>query len=234
MMPEQGAWLSKNGFLGLKTGYLFDDTYDRKLRLVGQGTPSFHHHVGEGNWLSHLGVFTVNFADRVELFTTLGTLSAHWDHHPIEGIKISYHMPTHFCWGIGGRAILAYWKDLQFGVNASYLSYHSSLSSLKINHATHQEGEVALREWQVGIGISYRFKWFIPYMAMDYSDFRARIGQLKSIRSLVGTTHLTFKDVYPLGPIFGIGISPEKAFNINIECRFINENALSASCDFRF
>src|SRR5579862_7597158 len=37
LLPERGMWSSERGWLGVKAGYQFNDQYDRKLHLVGQG-----------------------------------------------------------------------------------------------------------------------------------------------------------------------------------------------------
>ena len=90
------------------------------------------------------------------------------------------------------------------------------------------------REWQVGAGVSYRIKWFVPYLGVDYSDFRAKIEHLGALHFILPNNHLTLKDSYPMGLFLGFGLSPEKAVNVNVEARLINENAFSVSADFRF
>ena len=149
MMPEKGMFISKNCFVGVKVGYEFDEVYDRKLHLVGQGLPHIHKSVNEAHLRTNLGVVTLNLRDRVELFTTLGTLSSSFKHHPVEEFKISYHSVNHFTWGGGGRVILAYWGDVQLSINASYLSCDSPLSSLKVNGSSYQKKE---RRWTFGSG----------------------------------------------------------------------------------
>jgi hypothetical protein len=184
----------------------------------------------------HFGVVTLNFNDRVELFSTLGTLNCELSHHPFSNIKISYHTDAHFAWGVGGRAILAYWGDLQVGVNAAYLQSTPSLSSLRMNekaYSTHHT-EFDFTQWQVGIGTSYRFPWVVPYIGVDYSNFRTRIEHLNSISAVIPSSHVTFKDTYPCGIFLGVGFAPHRAFNLNLEARFINENALSLSTDLKF
>lgn len=236
MMPERGAFISKNAWLGVKGGYEFDDVYDRKLQLVGQGLPDVRKEVQVSDSMSQFGVLTLSFGDRVEIFSTLGTLCLDIMHHPYKNEKVSYKTKSDFAWGVGGRVLLVYWGDVQLGVNASYVASDLSLSSIKVNSQPYsKEGsEVDFREWQVGIGASYRWNWFIPYLGVDYSDYRARFQYLDSLRALFPSRHVTFKDRYPMGIYFGFGLSPERAVNVNFEARLINENAITASADFRF
>lgn len=236
MMPEVGLFIPKEKWIGFKAGYQFDNVYDRKLHMEGQHLDGCRKSVQKYESLTNFGVATINFNDRVEVFGNLGSMSCEISHHPFSDTRISYHTPTHFIWGVGGRAILAYWGDLQVALNAAYAQSDLQLSSLKVNGSSYPKGhaEIDFSEWQVGIGVSYRLKWFIPYIGADYSDFRARIEHLDSIELLIPSKHVTFKETYPLGIFLGFGLSPHRAFSFNAEARFINENAVSLSADFKF
>jgi hypothetical protein len=236
MMPDDGAFISKEYWIGLKAGYEFDDVYDRHLHMAGKTPDHSQKKAQKYDSLSNFGVVTLNLNDRVEIFGLLGSMSAKLSQNLFEDTKVSYATQTDFAWGAGGRAILAYWGDLQLGLNASYVWSNLSLSSLKVNGRSFakEHTQFEFREWQVGIGVSYRFRWFIPYLGVDYSDFRTRIEHLNSIKFLFPEKHITFKEAYAMGLFFGFGISPVKAFNVNVEARLINENALTVSADFKF
>jgi hypothetical protein len=236
MMPEQGTFISREDWFGAKAGYQFDDVYDRRLCLAHRRVEGQSKKVQEYDSLSNQGVLTFNFNDRVEIFGTCGVFSFGLSQHPFEDTTVKYRAGTHLAWGVGGRAILAYWGDLQIGVNAAYLQSNLPLSSVKVNHEPYSTGhaQAQFREWQVGAGISYRSSWFIPYLGVDYSDFRTKIEHLNSLEFLFKNNHMVFKEEYPFGIFLGLGISPYKRFNINFECRFLNENAVSASGDFKF
>lgn len=236
MMPEVGAFIPKEVWFGIKGGYEFDFVYDRKLRMEGQHLKHCKKSVHTFESLSNFGVLTFNFNDRVELFTTLGEMSFEIKHTPLSQKKITYHTPAHFTWGVGGRAILAYWGDIQVSVNSAYLQSTPTLSSLKVGNQSYstRHTEFDFTQWQVGMGVSYRVQWFIPYIGFDFSNFRTRIEHLSSIEFLIPDQHVTFKDSYPCGIFLGFGLSPHRAFNVNFEARFINENAISVSADFKF
>jgi hypothetical protein len=236
MMPETGLFISKDQWFGLKVGYEFDWVYDRRLRMEGQRLEHCSKKVQTYESFSNFGVITLNFNDRVEIFGTLGAMSNEISQRPFSETKISYHTDAQFTWGVGGRAILAYWGDLQVSVNAAYVKSDPSLSSLKVNGNRYstRPTEIDFSQWQIGIGASYRINWFIPYIGVDHSDFRMRIEHLDVIKFLIPSKHVTFKDSYPIGVFLGFGLSPHRAFNFNIEARFINENAVSLSADFKF
>ncbi len=236
LLPEKGMWSSERGWIRVQAGYQFDYQYDRKLHLVGQGIAHLKKKVEKSDFKTQLGVLAFNFASRVELFSTLGTLSSTTKQQPLEHTKITYTSDPYFAWGVGGRALLAYWGDIQLGIDASYLSCTPPLSSIRINgkKIPKKNAQMDFSEWQIGMAVSYQLHWFVPYIGVDYSDFRARMHHLKSLKFLFPSDHATFKDSIPLGVYFGFGIAFEKALALNVEARFCNENAVSASADFRF
>ena len=236
MMPETGAFIPREVWFGVKAGYECDFVYDRKLRMEGQHldncSKKVHHYQSLGNY----GVLTLNFSDRVEFFSAFGALSCELSHTPFSNTKITYKTDSAFAWSVGGRAILAYWGDLQVSVNAAYLQSTPSLSSLRVNNSTYSTHgtEFDYTEWQIGLGLSYRFGGIIPYIGADFSNYRTRIEDLDSIRFILPSRHATFKDVYPCGFFLGLGLAPRRAFSFNFEARFINEYAVSGTADFKF
>ena len=200
MMPESGLFISKEEWFGVKVGYICDYVYDQSLRV--EGPQIDHGHKKNKNYycLSQFGVITANFNDRVEIFGNLGVLSSEIVQDLHSDTKISYRTLNHFAWGVGGRAILAYWGNLQLAANASYVESNPNLSALKVNSNSYSVKGAGLdyNQWQVGIGASYRINWFIPYIGFNYTNFRMRIENLSAIKSLIPSKHVTFKDTLPL------------------------------------
>ena len=237
MMPEEGMFISKEKWFGIKAGYEFDNVYVRKLHMEGDtGMDHSSKKVPKYDSLSNFGVVTLNFNQRVELFTTLGAMSCKLSQTPYPDTRVSYHTHTHFTWGIGGRAILAYWGNLQVSINAAYMQADLPLSSLEVNGKSYPKRHLKMdfREWQVGAGASYRVGWFIPYIGVDYSDYRSRIEDLRVLKFLFPKKHVTFKEKYATGMYMGFGLCPDRVFNLNLEVRVINENAVSVSADLKF
>jgi hypothetical protein len=131
---------------------------------------------------------------------------------------------------------LAYWGNLQLSLQASWLQAYPRLSSLEVNGKSYstRHSNVDFSTWQVGIGTSYQVKWFIPYVGVDYCNFRERFSHLDSLKEILPSKHTTFKDVYPLGIYLGFGLTANRAFAMNAEVRFINENAFTLSADLKF
>jgi Chlamydia major outer membrane protein len=236
MMPESGLFISKEEWFGVKVGYMCDYVFEQSLRVEGRQLKQRQKKSSPYHSLAQFGVMTANFNDRVEVFGSLGALSSEITQHLHSGTKIAYRTSNHFAWGVGGRAILAYWGNVQLGCNASYVGSNPNLSSLKVNsHSSSvKRAELDYNQWQVGIGASYRLRWFIPYVGFDYTNFRMRIENLSAIKFLISDQHITFKDTYPCGAFVGFGLSAHHAISMNVELRLINENAVTVSADFKF
>ncbi len=225
MMPERGVWISKDAWAGLKIGGLVDWVYDCPLEGHGRD----YHSLGE--W----GVLTLNFSDRVELYTTLGTLSCSW-HQSHEGSSIFYKTNSEFAWGVGGRAILAYWGELQLSLNAAYEQASPSLSQLRVDGQSYSisGGSVHFNPWQIGAGISYRWGWLVPYIGVDYLNLTLEAEELRSLAFLIPKERSFFSAPQPWGVFFGFGVGPPVGVNLNLEARILSEYAGSVSADFKF
>ncbi len=121
-------------------------------------------------------------------------------------------------------------------MNAAYEQSRPNLSQLKVNQTSYpvKRAKLDFNQWQVGIGTCYKIGWFIPYLGIDYANFRARIERLTTIEFLIPSKHVTFKETYPCGIFLGCGFTHHRAISANIELRLINENAVSVSADFKF
>ena len=229
-MPEYGFFIPKTFSLGIKGGYEVDWTYGASFDTKSQDLLE-----GEGygyNALSQFGVLTLNFVDRIELFGLLGAHSFQWEQERKEGGHISYHVDPSLAWGVGGRALLAYWEDFHLSINASYVS--SSPSSVRALADTVRDwsSDIHFNAWQVGGGFSYQFAWFVPYVGVDYINETIETGHFSS--PLLPQNGFTFNLKNPFGIYLGLGICVQKGWNLNIEARFINEEALSGSFDLKF
>lgn len=229
-MPEYGFFIPKTFPLGIKGGYEMDWTYGSNFH-----TSSLENLHDEGygySSLAQLGVFTLNFVDRVEVFGLAGSFSFQWDQERRGGGHISYEVDPSFAWGVGGRALLAYWEDLHLSINASYLD--CSPSSVRVAADTQRDwsSDIHFNAWQVGGGFSYQFAWFVPYVGVDYLNETIETGHFSS--PLLPEKGFTFTLKDPFGIYLGLGICVQKGWNLNIEARFINEESLSVSADIKF
>lgn len=235
MMPEQGLFFKKDAWLTLKAGYEWEDLFNRKL-TVREHRDHLKRRVGLYEAMGNFGVVTLGCNDRVEVYGVLGEEKATIHYHPYSDVRLHFTTQHEFAWTVGGRAILAYWGDIQLGVDAKYFQFNPSIHTLKVNGASINPDGAYYRygEWQIGLGASYRIQLFTPYIGLKYSDASAKMRHLNAIDALSPQKHLTMENAHPLGLFLGCGFALDRALNINFEARFFDETAITASTDLRF
>lgn len=234
MMPENGFFIRPDVVIGAKIGYVGDYTYEMPLKIRAHGPSAKSTRCYRA--LANLGLLTFNLGDRAELFGTLGTQDSTLEGARVEGMPLSYVAPTSLSWGLGGRAIVAYWGDLQFAVSASYLKSLPSLSSFRVGgllYSTHCI-DANVRNWQLGLGTSYRFRLFVPYAGVSYTQFKTTLSRLRHLDLPIPLHSLSFKNRNPFGLFVGIGLGLKQGFDLNLETRLFSGYGVSASADVKF
>lgn len=224
MMPEQDL-IFKQPWASLKTGYEYDAVFSRSFKIE---SPHEAQKIRKLTSHTQLGVLTLNLADRAELFGSLGSMASTLDtsiHHQ----DVEYKSDTHFAWSIGGRVLFAYWGNLQFGLSASYLHFFPRVHAPPMLNPSYKDLDYT--EWQVGAGISYHFGWLYPYIGTKYSQARAKYFHA---RHHLDDPSLILKSKKIPGLVIGCGLAPERGIAFNVEGRFIDETALTASVDIKF
>ena len=235
MMPEEGLFFKKEGWLTIKAGYEWDDLFDRKLK-VRTHKEHLKRRVGDYSAMGNFGVITLGCNDRVEAYGVLGTEKADIHYHPYSDTHLKFKTDHRFAWTIGGRAILAYWGNTQLGIDAKYFQFDPHIDSLSLNgRSLRPEGaRYHYKEWQVGLGVSQRINVFFPYLGLKYSNVQAKFRHLQAISSLFPKEKFTMENRHPMGVFLGLGISLERALNFNFEARLYDETAITVSTDLRF
>src|SRR5262249_4855304 len=96
MLPEKDL-LFPNLFFSSKAGYEFDDVFNRKLISSHKSDAR----VKKFSSSDQFGVLTWGFADRVEVFASLGQMSSHMKQHFSNQNAVSYQTHSHFAWSVG-------------------------------------------------------------------------------------------------------------------------------------
>jgi hypothetical protein len=214
MMPEEGLFFQKEGWLTVKAGYEWDDLFDRKL-TVREHKPHLKRTVKDYEGMGNLGVVTLGCNDRVEVYGGAGAMQAEIRYRPHSDIRLKYETGYRFAWMVGGRALLAYWGSTQLGVDAKYFQFDPQIDRLELNGSSinPQGAYYHYREWQVGIGVSHRMKWFIPYAGLKYADVRSKFRHLNAVSWIFPDKHFTMKNKYPMGVFIGCGVSIHSAWH---------------------
>jgi len=141
-------------------------------------------------------------------------------------------------WGVGLSMPIYEWKNCGIKLfvdgkyravnNIDYFSNYKSFSPFSYDggyySGSYAEPKflVNWQEWQVAFGAAKKFKYFMPYAGVKYSDFRE-----SSINSV------NYSDTI-VGIFIGCAITPIKAFSIDLQGRFIDETALAVKATYKF
>jgi len=233
MLPENGFLIPKNAWAGVKAGYEWDRVFDKSLRVAKGGIKK---NIDDFDLMSNSGILTLSFGDRVEAYGGLGTSHASLSDRPVSGTKIAYRTQDHLSWTTGGRAVLAFWGNTFIGVSVGYMQFFPHLSSIKVNKESYSidGAKMHYREWQVGVGVSQKVKFFVPYAGVQYTDVRAKMAHLHSLGSFFPRKYFLIKNQKEIGLYFGFALAADKVFCLNCEVRVINETAVSIAADIRF
>jgi len=137
-------------------------------------------------------------------------------------------------WGIGLSVPIYELKNygIKFFADGKYravnnIDYNSNAQSPS-SYSGSYFGSVAVpkflvdwQEWQLALGVAKKFKYWMPYFGVKYSDFREFSGdKANSSNTLVGI-------------FIGCAITPLKAFSIDLQGRFIDEAAFAVKATYK-
>ncbi len=93
-LPEEGFYFAKEAWLSLRLGYEGDFVFDRKMDK----------HVHPFKILENLGVATLGFFERVEVYGGLGSFSAKFHQHD-HGRRLKVETRSQLGWKVGTRVL---------------------------------------------------------------------------------------------------------------------------------
>ncbi|MFZ0565941.1 MAG: hypothetical protein WAM28_07140 [Chlamydiales bacterium] len=238
------AWSFRVGFYG-------DYVYNRHLEV------SHHNHRGGDiqttTLFTNAGYLVLNFCDRLDVFATLGATHLHiktddsaWDTTQIISTQSELDFVPHFSWSIGARATLLEFCCFGLGVEGQYFAFipepnyffeYSNGAFVYLDEAK----PAHYREWQVGLGISYRFSIscptvaMLPYAAVKWSGAHLDMNDFV-FEDINGDTYI-LNDVgskklwgYALGLTFTLC----DLMGVTVEGRWGDEKALYVNGQLRF
>ncbi len=237
----------------LRVGYVGDFVFDRHLK---NNLPAG---MMKSKINTQAGFIALNFADRLDLFTTLGAsrlqLLAISDslnqvlRFPPASRAITIESDTRFSWSLGARASLFECGPFGVGVEGQYFhtsTHVDSVSDQEVFLEYPDKVPMREREWQLGLGAYYLFlcegsfvSAAVPYAGIKWSSAHVNMGNsliinengLSSISSL---TLLNLCSQRRLGYALGVTLAFCNRFGLTVEARFRDERALFVNGEIRF
>lgn len=226
-LPQQGILIPEEKAVNFKLGYQVEKVFDQAMVLK---VPQY---ITSGNRISSFvnqGVVTLSIIDRLEIFSTFGTMKLSVKRAQFQGLEVEAQSKNSFVWSIGGRAMLLFWENTSLGGEASYLFSHSHLQSLWSNAMKVQIQDEPLKytEWQIQLALSQRVSLFSFYLGGAYS-----YNQL-SILLPWYPVYAVYKNKHKISMVLGSSLSAQKGLTFNVEAKFFGETSLGGNIDLRF
>lgn len=151
-----------------------------------------------------------------------------------EDESIKFKPKDKLAWGVGLSMPIYKWE--RYGIDLFADGKYRAVNNINYgtNYAPQSPGiigpirgisytaprtSVDWQEWQVAFGVAKKFKYFMSYLGVKYSDFRES-SKTKS-DSIVGI-------------FIGCSVAPIKALSIDLQGRFIDESAFTVKATYKF
>lgn len=215
---EEGFFIPDTCWGNFRLGFQSDYVPKKRLEVPGL-SPIQQFKIRS---IAESGSITVNIKERLDLYAFLGSgkgkISFVYRNHLFSG-----ESPMRFTWNSGAKLVLLEIKDTGIGVDVKYqgtwfpIQFEAPIGSTQIN----------MNEWQISGGISQKVGFFIPYFGVSvcYCNLYLKPQTFPQL-------HLKHEDL--VGIFFGFSLSSGSYFLANFEGRLINENAFTATAEFRF
>jgi len=215
------------GFIG--------DSLERKISIDS----------GDFEMASYAARIGLNIIERFNFYVDLGQaqdMELTWTQN---GEKIKYEFEDEFLWGIGGSALIYRWDNgIEIGVNAAYRSASMNFDKgdrdgtafTKATVTSFKDGDY--EDYHVACEVGWRTDYFIPYIGVRYSEVEVDGYFVEN-----GATHDAQGKgaAQNVGVFVGLSITPKiegmpksEQFALNIEGRFIDEEAVSVGLSYKF
>lgn len=225
-MFEEGTFMPENEFVSLRAGYQGDFVFDRKLKDLDDTEIN-----------TNAGTLTLNINKKIDVYGIFGATDGTLE-ETYGSTKVKYETDTSFSWAVGAKAILLEHKDTIVGLDGRYFNAEPDLDKVIVDGVSYDipstsitEAKVEYNEFQIALGIAQNISMFIPYGGIKYSRAKG-----KAIATISGTKYESedAKNKDNVGVFIGCSVLPLKNVSLNVEGRFVDEEALMVSGQIRF
>lgn len=228
-------WADKD--IGITAGIIVDIVSERKISM---DSGAFEMDA----FLLRLGA---SYLDRVNVFVDLGTANDMEFSYTIAGQQYVTKFDDEFMWGIGANALIYRWdNDFEIGVHGSYRKADMNMEETTIDGVNHKRTSGGMTsivdgdftEIQGAVELAWKKELFTPYIGIKYSDVEvdARFTLYGTLRDANDKNA-----VNNVGIFLGLTMTPNmdselfgERLAINVEGRFIDEEAISIAASYRF
>ena len=222
----EGLFFDKDNFISVEVGYQRNWVLDRKMKVV----TCVCGNMDIFSYVSDRGILTCNFLNRFSLYGEIGSARFNGVHNVIaRRERNQYETRDQLIWGVGAKQVILNWEKATLGLDVKYERAKPQLRWMTQNGrfvAPISKSHLIFQEWQVGLGLGFELEYFFPYCALKYSNASGSIDNLVE-NFLPERNKFKIKNRRKFGLVFGCSFSNRKHFNLTIETRIIDEQAIS-------
>lgn len=235
-LTEGELWADNN--IGISAGFIVDSVSKRKVDVDS----------GRFEMNAYAARIGLSVIDRFNFYVDLGTANDMEFQFSDRGDAIRVRYEDEFMWGVGVNALIYRWDNgLEVGAGVSYrkadMNFEDATvagtefkrNSGSVNSVT--DGE--MEEMQIAAELAWRTDYFSPYVGLKYSDI-----DIDAKFTAIGQEHKAqgVSSDQTIGVFVGLTITPKldvfgdksDRIAINIEGRFIDEEAVSVGASYKF
>lgn len=200
---------------------------------------------GEFEMEAYVGRIGISAIDRFYLYVDIGEAQNMEYSCYVNSAKVIYDYDDDLIWGLGINALAYRWNNgLELGVSASYRQTDMNFNKTTIEGVLYQENDLdsvrdgEFKEWQVGCELAWKTEYFIPYIGVKYSDVEVD-GDVTLSNIQYNASGKNAGD--NIGAFVGLAITPilpelfgKEQVAINLEARFIDEEAFTAGISYKY
>ncbi|MFC1666272.1 hypothetical protein ACFL0P_00180 [Candidatus Omnitrophota bacterium] len=223
--------------------------YGISAALIGDFVTERKINIDSGNFemralMLRLGLSLI---DRLNFYVDLGQAQDMEYTYLIMGEKHELDFDDDFIYGVGLSALVYRWDNgLEIGANVSYRQAEMSLDTVVKEGTTYEKGSGALsainsgkfQETQTAIELAWKTDYLIPYVGIKYSDVDVD-ADYTLLGALVDANKSASENI---GLFVGLTITPKlqalpneaEQISINVEGRFVDEEAINAGITYKF
>lgn len=234
--------------MSLRIGFAGDYVFNRHLEVGHHGGGD----IDNTTLNSNSAYLALNFCDRFDIFSRLGASRLHiktdatsWG--ALSSLESELGFETYFSWSLGGRISLWQWNCFTLGIEGEYFQTRPDIDYfLNYNDGVltyFDDPRAQYSEWQVGLGVSYRFATscptfaFVPYAAVKWANSNLDLDDFQFTIQSPTVQTLRFRDLDAKkrwGYAIGVSFTMCDRLGVTVEGRFADEKALYVNGQFRF
>lgn len=229
------------GEFSIRFGYFGDFVFDRNLKEKATDERIDHTHIS-----TNAALLVLNLWNRIDFYGIFGHGRFAMERFIFdpdllaEGTKLETVGDNNFTWRIGFKGVLWQSECTYIGLDFQYFSFQPNIERVTFAEAFSVYPDDTFRftfkEWQFNLGIAHRINAFIPYIAVKWSHAEVIFDDddFPFIPFIGFINYRNLEGVKRLGYAIGVTFLDDEAISLNVEARFRDESALTATAQFRF